>query len=86
LHTKWGAIWRNAICCFCKAANQPFGTNTKLLASYEHFWHSSVKDFEDELSVFALYAPLSLEWDIHTQLKLKKDNEADVSVGFSMYF
>jgi hypothetical protein len=62
------------------------GTNTKLLASYEHFWHSSVKDLEDELSVFALYAPLSLEWDIHTQLKLKKDNEADVSVGFSVYF
>jgi hypothetical protein len=61
--------------------------NVKLLASYERFWDSNVKyrDFKEELSVFALYAPLSLEWDIHTELELK-DSKADALVGFSIYF
>ncbi|MDR1285105.1 MAG: DUF4105 domain-containing protein [Campylobacteraceae bacterium] len=70
-----------------------FGTNAKLLASYEHFWDSNVKyrDFKKQLNIFTAYAPFSYDWDIYTGLKLGSNgsnshSETVLSVGFSIYF
>jgi hypothetical protein len=60
-------------------------TNIKLFTSYERFWEGSVKGFEEETGVFAVYAPPSLEWDIHAESKLEEDKN-NTSVGFGVYF
>ncbi|MDR0579444.1 MAG: DUF4105 domain-containing protein [Campylobacteraceae bacterium] len=61
------------------------GTNAKLLASYERSWENNAKGFKEESNVFAVYAPLSLDWDIHAGLK-SKEGKLNTSVGFSVYF
>ncbi|MDR2081716.1 MAG: DUF4105 domain-containing protein [Campylobacteraceae bacterium] len=91
---KIGAIY-DGKADFFAAANTGIitylGANAKLLASYEYFWDSNVKyrDFKKQLNIFAVYAPLSLDWDIYTELELKHDeinSRLNASIGFSIYF